>query len=300
MQLYHEIRNTISHFIRSQKAISYAAKHNILGLEFAKYGRRLGLRLLRKRLPASRGYLLTPVSITRYFEFDFALNSLPAHHGRCLDISSPRLFSYYTVEKKLVDSVSVLNPDTQDAKLTDEIAKGLSMDKISVRCADVKDIINDAEIYDCIWSISVIEHISGDYDDSYAIQVMYNALKKGGHLILTFPVDRQFWEEYRDGQDPYGTQEKSDGGSYFFQRFYDPGSIQLRLLQPIGVSPLNMRWFGENAPGHFQKYIQRWIKDGIQCTVEDPREIADHYKEYDTWEEMPGVGVCGLLIQKPA
>jgi hypothetical protein len=40
-------------------------------------------------------------------------------------------------------------------------------------------------------------------------------------LILTFPVDQRYWEEFRDGEDPYGTQENREAGRYFFQRFYD-------------------------------------------------------------------------------
>lgn len=297
MCFYRKISETTANLIRSQKAINYATKRGIPGLEFAQYGRRLGIRLLWNRLPGAGEYLLAPVSIVRYFEFDFALDCLPTNIGLCLDISSPRLFSYYVAEKKLVDSVSIFNPDVQDAKLTKEIATGLSMENIFVTCTDAKALVNDVETYNCMWSISVIEHISGDYNDTYAIQLMYNALKKGGCLVLTFPVDRQFWEEYRYGQDPYGTQAKQDN-KYFFQRFYDIDSIQRRLLNPIGASVFKMRWFGEKEKGHYAEYEQKWLRDGIQCTVNDPREIADHYQEFDAWEQMPGIGVCGLMIQK--
>jgi hypothetical protein len=63
--------------------------------------------------------------------------------------------------------------------------------------------------------------------------------------------------------------------------------------------PTEVRWFGERSAGHFNDYIQRWLKVGTRCTVDDAREIADHYQAYDCWEDMPGVGVCGLLIEKP-
>ena len=114
-----------------------------------------------------------------------------------------------------------------------------------------------------------------------------NALNEGGRLILTLPVDRQFWEEYRDGQDPCGTQEKQENNQFFFQRFCDLDSIRQRLLDPIQALPLEMRWFGESNPGRFHEYIQRWLREGIECTVEDPREIADHYQEFNSWKEMP-------------
>ncbi len=298
MRLYKGIRETIVGYSHSRKALRYAAKKGIPGLQFGQYGQQLGLRLLRKRLPGARGYLLTPVSITRYFEFDFVLDNLPAHFNNALDISSPRLFSCYVAEKGLAKSVTIMNPDINDAQITEKIAAGLHMKNVSVTCTDVKGLAANSQTYDCIWSISVIEHISGVYDDTSAIKTMYNALNEGGRLILTFPVDRHFWEEYREGQDPYGTQEKQGDNRYFFQRFYDPESIYQRLLNPIGVESINMRWFGETTAGHFHDYIQKWLQEGVIVTTEDPREIADYYQEFDTWEEMPGAGVCGISIQK--
>jgi len=43
---------------------------------------------------------------------------------------------------------------------------------------------------------------------------------------------------------------------------------------------------------------KRWMRDGLAGTVEDAREIVDHYREFRNWEEMPGMGVCGLMIEK--
>lgn len=85
---------------------------------------------------------------------------------------------------------------------------------------------------------------------------------------------------------------------YFFQHFYDKAAIWQRLLKPIGREPSVIRWFGEISPGRFKQYVQRWMREGYACTVEDPREIADNFQEYETWEEMPGMGVCGLMIEK--
>jgi hypothetical protein len=60
-----------------------------------------------------------------------------------------------------------------------------------------------------------------------------------------------------------------------------------------------IRWFGEKTPGRFHAYIARWLQEGIAATVDGPREIADHYQVFDSWDAMPGVGVAGLLFQKP-
>lgn len=285
---------------RALRALHHAKRHGIPGLNFAYYGQSLARRLLWKGSLAGLRYLTNPVSITRYFEFSFALDYLPENASSCLDVGSPRLFSYYVVDTGAAKQVKIINPDPRDAQVTERIRKLLDFAGITVSCTDVRSELLTGKKYNCIWSISVIEHISGNYEDTDAVKWMYGALNEGGRLILTFPVDRQYWKEYRSGEDPYGTQERADSQQYFFQRFYDLDSIRQRLLEPVGVSPVTMRWFGEKQSGHFHDYIRRWLEEGWQCTVEDPREIADHYQEYESWEEMPGVGVCGIVIEKQA
>lgn len=43
-----------------------------------------------------------------------------------------------------------------------------------------------------------------------------------------------------------------------------------------------------------------WARRGRRRTVEDPREIADNFRQYAGWEAMPGAGVCGIRVVKPA
>jgi hypothetical protein len=126
---------------------------------------------------------------------------------------------------------------------------------------------------------------------------MYDSLSDGGRLIITVPVDRAFWTEYRD-HDYYGTQDQKIKGKFFFQNIYDKNAIWERLVAPIGREPEGVRWFGETLPGRFAEYQQRWMRDGYNCTVNDPREITDYYREFSSWEEMPGIGVCGLMFKK--
>ena len=68
---------------------------------------------------------------------------------------------------------------------------------LHLEALDLRSALSDGKTYDCIWSLSVVEHIAGQYDDRYAIQAMYKALEPGGRMILTVPVDRLFWDEYR-------------------------------------------------------------------------------------------------------
>lgn len=295
------VRNPLSLlrlYLRGKSASRYAATLGIPGMEFDLFGRQMGRRLLKRGARAGLGYLLTPVSITRYFEFPFALSCLPERPGRCLDVSSPRLFSLYAAEMNPEASVFIVNPDLEDLSRSVEIASKLELNNISAQHCGVEVLSTQGETYDCVWSISVIEHISGEYDDRDAVKLMYDSLNDGGRLILTVPVGREFRDEYRE-RDYYGTQSgRSTQGKYFFQRVYDKAAIWERLLSPIGKEPSIVRWFGETSPGSFAEYEKRWVSEGRNRTVEDPREIADHYREFRTWEEMPGAGVCGLMIEK--
>ena len=65
-----------------------------MGKAFNYFGRQFGWKLLRKKIRAGYSYLINPVSSFRYFELPFALSVLPENLGRCLDVSSPRLFSF--------------------------------------------------------------------------------------------------------------------------------------------------------------------------------------------------------------
>lgn len=287
-------------YARSSSALRYAARHQGPGLEFARYGRQIGRRLLLKCTSGAWGYTIAPVSSVRYFEFPFALGCLSEIPNECLDVSSPRLFTYYVAEHGLVRHVDLINPDPSDASLSAKIGRALNIQNVTVQERPVDSLTERPEKYDCIWAISVIEHIAGQYDDSAAIKFMFDALKNDGRLILTVPVDKTYWEEFREGTDPYGTQPVDARGRYFFQRYYDLSAIQTRLLDPIAMEPIRIKWFGEKTPGQFQAYIRRWIEEGDHCAVDDPRHIVDNYQEYHSWKDMPGEGVCGLCIQKKA
>lgn len=261
----------------------------------------MGLRLLFKRVPIGLNYFLTPVNIVRYFEFSFAFDNIPISAKTFLDVGSPRLFSLYMAKKYSSSVIHIINPDLNDIKESNTIVHALNLSNIHTYCSGVDTLSQSNVKYHCIWSISVIEHISNGYDDTVAVQLMYNSLANGGRLILTFPVDRQFHNEYRDhiyyrigNSNSYG----EDNTKYFFQRFYDKESIWQRILKPIKQEPKNIRWFGEINPGKFAQYERCWALKGHYCSVDDPREIVDNYREYENWEDMPGMGICGLVIQK--
>ena len=256
--------------------------------------------MLSRFLGIGFNYVINPVSSFRYFEFPFALSSLPDKPGCCLDVSSPSLFSFYVAEYRHPESIWMINPDKQDLDQSTKIVNKLNIRNIRADCSTVDILSSTSKTFDTIWSISVVEHVSGDYDDIYAIRLMYNALAVGGRLIITVPVDRRFWTEYRK-EAYYGIPEEvSDPRGYFFQRYYNKDAIWERLVAAIGNEPSSIRWFGEKNVGYFSEYEKRWLKEGIKCTVDDPLEMSEKYQEFPSWESMPGMGVCGLtFIKKP-
>jgi SAM-dependent methyltransferase len=283
---------------RSFAATRYAAREGAPGLEFAAFGRSLGLRAL---LAAERGaleLLVTPVSIVRYWEFPFALRHLPQRPGRCLDISSPRLFSFYVASRRQPSSVRMLNPDRRDADVTRRLAARFGFRTILVEPLPVSAIEGLGQQFDSIWSISVIEHIP-EHGDTEAMQLMYSALAPEGTLIVTVPVDRRAWDEYRT-DDVYALGVAPGPNGTFFQRWYDEPAIASRLLDPLGPIDARVEWFGERVAGRFAEYESDWLRRGRERTVDDPREIANWYLSYRAWGDMPGQGVCGIVLRKPA
>jgi SAM-dependent methyltransferase len=240
--------------------------------------------------------LLSPVSSVRYFEFPFALSCLSSASASCLDVSSPQLFSLYVATHERDKTITIMNPDGRDLAVTTRTIGDLGLSNVLVRNAAVDALSGEPNTFDCVWSISVIEHIAGDYDDRQAVKLMYAALAAGGRLILTVPVDRAFHDEYRD-VDYYGTAPQVSG-RYFFQRWYDKNAIWSRIVDSVGVEPEVVQWFGEREPGVFAAQEKRWLDTGLAETVNDQRSMVDGYRLFDSWESMPGQGVCGLMFKK--
>lgn len=241
-------------------------------------------------------WLINPVTIVRYFEFDFAFRQLKDVRGTALDLSSPRLFSLFMAEK-IMSRVEMLNPDADDLNHTRDAAHRLGIRNLACEKGGADRLQSRPEHYDAIWSISVMEHIHGDYDDSKAMQWAWNALKKGGRLVVTVPVMPVFTIETMD-TDLYGTQKPMENGKYFFQRFYDQSAIRSRLIDAIGKEPESCEIFGEKVAGFYAKYEANWRRLGQEVTVQDPRLIADEFQFYTGWDSLPGIGIIGLCFTK--
>jgi SAM-dependent methyltransferase len=283
--------------VRAAAATRHAARRRTPGLEFASFGRRVALRIAARDPRLAAQLAVTPVNIVRYFEFAFVWSCLPAACDTVLDVGSPRLFSLFAASQGRARSLMMINPDGADLAVSRRLAEALRLTIRTERRG--VETIEDKDCFDCVWAISVLEHLHGTIDDTEAVIRLYRAVRPGGRLIFTVPVDRRARIEFRRGR-YYADGAVDDEQERFFQRWYDEAAIDERLVVPTGGVASLMRWFGETTPGRFAAYEAAWQARGHLVTVNDPREIADHYDEYVSWREMPGAGVCGVLIEKLA
>lgn len=269
-----------------------------LALEFDRYGRWLGLlRLLSGHRDAVE-LLLHPMESVRYFEFAAVKSLLPVNLGRCLDVSSPRLFSL-VVKRTKDPAILIANPDESDLALTEQLfaTAGLRDCLISFSAKDAASLSVTGYRFDTIWSISVLEHVAGANSDLDALQALYGLLAPGGRLIITVPVDRMFRVE--TSQVPmYPTQPKLDDGSYFFQRFYDNIAIEERLLAALPVRPIAIEWYGERERGWWYRYQSEASRNGVNPHVADVAEMPRHFARFDSWRDMPGMGIVALAWER--
>lgn len=269
------------------------------GQDFDLFGRKKAFTLLFSG-DKSRflQMICNPVSMVRYFEFPFTHNAVNWQSiSTWLDISSPRLLLSYLLSKYAHLKVVAINPDQLDLSETKYyLDKFNLLHRANLQSCYAEHLPFKDNSFDLVTSISVIEHIPNENDLS-VIKEIWRVLRPRGKLVLTIPCFKEYFEEWRDS-DPYGLLAVKKGDKYFFQRFYDDNAIQIRISNIIGCSPIHKVIFGEKVKGTFFEYEKRWIKLGLEETIKDPLYIVNDYQYFAGIDNLPGMGVCGLVYQK--
>lgn len=272
-------------------------KSKLPGKEFAEFGFKLGGKLVFKGKFSPRLFL-NPVSIVRYFEFDFTHKSLLLMNGmKILDVSSPYLFGFYQSEKSELE-YHYINPDQRDlANVISLSSRTRFTGNYIAQKMDALKLIYPDNHFDRVISISVIEHINDD-GDSEAMKEIWRVLKPGGFFIFSVPVKKNFEIEYRN-KDEYNLNIDKKSGEYFFQRIYDQQKIEERLLSSINnYEIISRKVFGCKEKSFYQEYKNRWIKYSYWETVKDPYYISTKFDYYNDIDELADIGVIGLTIKK--
>lgn len=276
---------------------NFSNKSKLPGKEFAEFGFKLGSKLFFKGKISPR-LLLNPVSIVRYFEFDFTDKCLQLMHGmKILDVSSPYLFGFYQSDKSELE-YHYINPDQRDlANVISLSSKTRFTGNYIAQKMDALKLIYPDNHFDRVISISVIEHIA-DNGDSVAVKEIWRVLKPNGLFILTVPVKKNFEIEYRD-KDEYNLSPEKKSTEYFFQRIYDKQKIEKRLLSSIdNYEIISKKVFGVIEKGFYSEYKKRWIKFSYWETVKDSYYITNKFSYFNDIDDLEDIGVIGLTIKK--
>ena len=270
------------------------------GLAFRLRCAGLGLRLLYNRVPSVSfaniySLIFWPMDSTRYFEFDFmweALSKFPI--SRYLDVSSPRLFPVILALTKGDITAELLNPDPADVGSTSTIVEALGLKN---RCSLHQCLITaapwEAQSFDAITSISVVEHI---LQDTEAVQMMWDLLRPGGKMLLTLPCAAQASDQYIN-RNEYGLLTADDEGWFFFQRLYDLQLLEERIYSVTG-QPHRRVIYGEKIHGTLRRNLDRKMCDPHYPYWREPCMMGQDFRYFEDLGELPGEGVIALEFNK--
>lgn len=199
-----------------------------------------GLKLGGKK---TLGKISQPInSYTRFPEYHYFDTAIRAFiHGcpegqtaRILDIGSPKTFGLYLASATRANvhmtDISELNVDEYRCMWESLQPKALGDASFSLQ--DARQLQFDANQFDVVYSMSVIEHV-GASGDSAAMEELIRVLRPGGLLLVSVPFGPRFVEQQRIGF-AGAIEHTNDGKRYFFQRIYDRPSIEQRLLRHAG------------------------------------------------------------------
>jgi SAM-dependent methyltransferase len=218
-------------------------------LKYYAFGLRAGVaNLLANGLQLgirkTAGKITQPInSYTRFPEYYWFDRAISEHLARMpggsrpaiLDVGSPKVLGLYlgqrtSAELTLTD-ISELNVDEYKVmwRALEKKAKG----KVTFSLQDARALQFPDAQFNIVYSMSVIEHIEGETGDSCAISEMLRVLKPGGLLVLSVPFGDKYVEQKRIGFSG-AARRTGDRKVYFFQRIYDRGTLQSRILDNLG------------------------------------------------------------------
>jgi SAM-dependent methyltransferase len=237
-----------------------------------------------------------PMDSFRYFELDFVVGTAGEQPiAKYLDVSSPRLAPLLVLRAQPRCRSVMLNPLAEDLAETRALACAVGLHE---RCRFEASLIEDAnlapESFDLITSVSVIEHIP---EDTRAIASMWRLLAPRGRLLVTVPCARYACDEYTN-LDEYGLFGKNEHGYVYWQRYYDVAALERRIWSVTGA-PSRLRVYGEKQPGTYDANVDSKRTDPSYPYWSEPVFMGEHFRAYDSIDQLPGMGVVAMEFVKP-
>jgi len=193
--------------------------------------------------------LINPMDSTRYIEVAHLLRFLDkrgARPKRILDISSPYILSYVLSKTGNVIKTDI-NPGEGRFIREGENLRFLPEDATRLSFGD--------DSFDLVYSISVIEHIHGNY--LTAVREMARVTRPGGYLYLTFPVSSTRMEEWLE-EDPYGVQLGAEG-RWFFQYRFSEEDLTGICSASSEMEVLDRSVYWERKAGRYDR-VMEWLR----------------------------------------
>ncbi len=154
----------------------------------------------------------------------------------------------------------------------------------------------EAESYDVITNISVIEHFEGAAD-SEAMAKSARLLRPGGLYVLTTPLNDGHARDWYLEQDVYG--ERYERKPVFFQRHYDVAGYNERIVKASGLDEIERLYFGDYDVPFFNDAIVEqhgWRK--VLRTLRQMRTVH-HALAHGSYRDVP-VSMPGMKIYTSA
>jgi SAM-dependent methyltransferase len=191
-----------------------------------------------------------PVEYIRCAETRYILRHLDVRPGqRVLDIGSPKLLSLFLAAhlRAEVHATDLVDYFFGTYEAYSRLALGRDRDRYRMASEDARILTYPSAHFERVFSISAIEHIPDD-GDTRAIQEIARVLAPGGIACLTVPWgDHGYLEEFKQRGDPDVYWAPGDGERVFFQRAYDRGMLERRLVRPSGLRLVDLSFWGERT-----------------------------------------------------
>ena len=277
----------------------FSISPNSVGKKFYSFGQNMSFRYLSSfEFRNFLYYFIQPVVLMRLLEFEFAIGKIKKNDAKILDVSSPRLFSFYTLKQFPSTQIEMFNPDKYDILETQKQAAVFGLNNRLLFKNGFEDFMPNS--FDYIVSISVIEHVNTKEVADF-LKSIYSILRPTGELILTFPVAKKTYDEYRN-VDTYGVgATKLDNEKFFYQRVHDEQTLELQILrvwQSLGGVMGTKEVMGFDADFSYEEYMSSFRQDKLGAGFRNLAIVGSKARYYSSCDDLLGRGVCGVTLHK--
>lgn len=237
-------------------------------LNLIKNGMVLGLK-------KTLGKIFQPLnSYTRFPEYYFCSYAIEqfikennSKSLKFLDIGSPKLFGLYLAYrydiKLYLTDISRLNLD--EYLILWKVIKNGAKGQVVFIQQDGRALSYPNGQFDIVYSMSVVEHIEGEAQDTKVVSEIERVLKPGGQLVISVPFGNIYMEQVARGFS-HATEAVNANSLYFFQRIYNEEAIQSRLIAPLQTINSLKSWtvYRKNSFfTHFYHQFRRTMGENI-------------------------------------